>query len=135
MNLITRTIPALILGLSGLTLSAASQADSSFSFSISTGYPAARTSYSYRESYYRPYGRYCNPYRRPRAHIDTYVEKRVYRDNGHHRRYRDDDGRDEYDEHHNRHRKYRHHDGHHYHKHGDRDDRRHHTGYARLGYY
>ena len=131
MNLITRTIPALILGLSGLTLSAASQADSSFSFSISTGYPPAVAHYSYRENFYRPYGRICNPYRRPRARIDTYVEKRVYNDYGHRRHYRDD----EYDEHHNRHRKHRHHDRHHHRKHGDRDDRRHHTGYAQLGYY
>ncbi len=134
MNLIKHTIPALILGLSGLTLSATSQADSSFSISISTGYPSVRTSYSYRESNYRPYGRYCNPYRRPRAYIDTYVEKRVYRDYGHHRRYRDDDDYDDYDEHHNRHRKH-HHNRHHYRDHGDRDDRRYPAGYARLGYY
>jgi len=135
MNPITRIIPALFLGLSGLTLSPASQADSSFSFSISSGYPVTRTDYVYRDRYYRPYGRACNPYRRPRAYVDTYVEKRVYTDYGHRRHYRDNDDRDEYYEHHNGHRKYRRHDNHHSRKHGDRNDRRHHTGYARLGYY
>ncbi len=135
MNLITRTIPALILGLSGLTLSAASQADSSFSFSISTGYPSARTSYSYSERYYRPYGRACKRYRQPYAYTDTYVEKRVYRDYGHRKHYRDTGDHDEYYGGHEGYRKYRHRDNHRSRKHHDRDDRRYPAGYARLGYY
>ncbi|GEM_PF-6301028 len=125
MNLITRTIPALLLGLSGLALSGASQADSSFSVTVSSGYAAPYINYAYHDSY-RPRTRYCNPYRRPPVHVDSYVEKHIYRDYRHNRRhYRDDNygGRHGY-------QKYRNRDNHHSRKHGDRNERRHHTGYV-----
>jgi len=83
MNLITRIFPALILGLSGLALSSASQAGSSnsYSISISSGYAPPRASYVYHDSY-RPYVQH----NRPPVHTDTYVEKHVYRSNGLHGR-------------------------------------------------
>ena len=125
MNTITRTtIPALLLGLSGLALSTASQADSSFSITISSGFPAPYASYVYHDSY-RPYARACNPYRRPPVHRDVYVEKHIYRDyarpRGHH-------AREKYREHRRR-------DRHEREEYEDRYERRHHTGYARISYY
>jgi len=105
MNLITRTIPVLILGLSGLTLSTASQADSSFNITFSSGYTVPQVSYAY----YNGYRSYVRPHRPP-VHVDTYVEKHVYRSN----RY--------YDEH----REYRR---------NDHPARRRHTGYARISHY
>lgn len=127
MNLITRTIPALLLGLSGLALSGGSQADSSFSISISSGYAVPRASYAYHDSY-RPAGRACNIYRRQPVYIDRYVEKHIYRDKRHKRRHHRDDDHDSYGNRHH-YRKYRDRDYHHSRKHDDHDERRH-TGYA-----
>jgi hypothetical protein len=129
MNLITRTIPALLLGLSGLALSGTSQADSSFSVTISSGYAIPHARYVYHDSY-RPYARACNPYRRPLAHTDTYIEKRVYRDYGHHKRHHRDDDHHGYYGRHQQKKKYRNRDDHHSRGHGDKKHRRHHTGYA-----
>ena len=125
MNLITRTIPALLLGLSGLTLSGASQADSRFSVTISSGYAPPPINYAYHDSY-RPRASYYNPYRHTPIHVDRYVEKYIYRDYRHNKRhYRDDD----YDDHHG-YRKHHKRDKHHSRKHGDRNERRRHTGYT-----
>ena len=131
MNLITRTIPALVLGLSGLTLSGASQADSGFSVTISNGYALPRISYAYHDSYAPP-GRACNIYRRHPVHVDHYVQKYVYRDYRHSRRHhRDDDRADRHEYRENRdHDRGHDRDSRHSRKHSDRNDRRRHSGYA-----
>jgi hypothetical protein len=131
MNLITRTIPVLLLGLSGLGLSGASQADSSFSLFFSSGYAAPYVSYAYHDSY-RPYPRHY----RPPVHVDTYVEKHVYRNYGTHgRNYRDYDNRHGYDGRRNEHRKYRGRNDRHSRGHSDRNVRRHQTNYASTLHY
>lgn len=126
MNLITRIIPALIIGLSGPTLAVANPAggnnNSSFSFSFSSGY-AAPHARSYRDSY-RPHARAYSPRYQPPAHINTtYVEKRIY-------------NYSEYSGGHGARSPYRDHRSVGYGRgHGGYYGRPSHTGYARIGHY
>jgi hypothetical protein len=147
MNLITRTIPALFLGLSSLTLSTGSQADSSFSITIAGGYPVSHATYSYYD-YDRPYARTHHRHYRSHGHRGhkNYKHRRHH---GHHHKNSDRYG---YYGHHNAHKDYDHYgrpkhhhtkkqhrnrgrDDHRARNYGDKRKRRHQTSHARTGYY